>query len=156
VAPYPVLFLGALAACGGGQFEERECGQPGELFDIAFASDIDELAGCTTLAGSLRFGDSQFTEIDGLESMRVIEGTVNFFRNPNLVDLSGLRNLEVVGEHLFVHHNDALTTLSGLPRLRRVRGDLTIISNSSLPQLDAEAFADELEVSGEVNVLGNQ
>lgn len=165
-----------LAACGGGSGSDVVCGAPDELFDIAIESDLDELANCTTIAGSLRFGDTQFAAIDGLESLRVIEGTLNLFRNPSLVDLGGLANLERVGGELLVHFNDSLAspqltrvrecgelfvasnasiTELGLDALATVSGDLSILANPVLSQADAEAFAAQLEVGGAIDVSGN-
>jgi hypothetical protein len=165
-----------VVACGGGgESAPVVCGQ-GEMFDIAGPEDLDELFGCTELAGSLRFGDTQLAAIDGLEALRVVDGTVNLFRNPNLVDLSGLRNLEIVRGELLVHHNDVLASAQlpsvrvcgellvsnnaslselGLNDLATVEGDLRILGNRSLPQADAEAFAAGVDVGRTVLVEDN-
>jgi len=156
---------------------ELRCGQPGVLVDLGDPADLEELAGCTTLAGSLRIGDSALADVDGLDRLRVIDGTLNFFRNPGLVDLHGLRNLESVGGEVLVHHNPELASLSDLERLHAtggllvssnanltqldldrlatVTGDLRIISNPALPQTDAEQFASGLVVTGAVDVSDN-
>jgi hypothetical protein len=107
---------------------------------------VAALEGCDVLRGDLRMGD-HFGETRALfpASLRVVEGTLNFFRNPQLADLSALRNLTSVGR-LLIHHNERLETLSGLERLRSVRSELFISSN---PLLRSLAALSSLETVGE-------
>lgn len=109
------------------------CGEPGVIVE-----DVDELVGCTTLAGELRFGDTQLAAIEGLERLRVIEGTLNLFRNPNLVDL-GLPALQLVGGELLVHHNELLER-ADLPSLREV-GALLVTTNAAMSEVGLDGLA---------------
>jgi hypothetical protein len=139
----------------GGQpapFTERLCGVTGEGIDVHRPEDIVALAGCTGLRGSLRFGDTQLANVDGLEELRTVAGTINFFRNPKLLNVAGLRNLESVGDDFFIHNNPVLADVKGLANLRAVGGELAIHSDLVLETL---AGLERLESVGALNVSGN-
>jgi hypothetical protein len=116
-------------------------------------SSVRALEGCTVLRGDLRMGD-QLTVKEAIfpQSLREVEGTLNFFRNQTLKDIRALRNLSVVGR-LLIHHNYELETLTGLESLRTVRGQLLISSNTRLRSLSGLSG---LKTVGELNVGGNE
>lgn len=151
---------------------ERVCGAPETMFDVATPADLVEIEGCTSIAGSLRIGDTQFVELAGLDRLRVVEGSLNLFRNAALVDL-GLSQLERVGGTLSVHFDDRLDSVAlpslqavggllissnaslsspGLDALDRVDGDLRILNNPRMPRAEAEAFAAQIDVGGTVEI----
>lgn len=114
---------------------EKICGTAGVELTFNLAEDVASLAGCTHYLGSLRFGDSLFANVDGLESLREIDGQLNFFRNPNLVSLAGLRGLQRVGGNLLFNVNPKLADFQGLGALREVGGQLTLSGGTALVSL---------------------
>lgn len=128
------------------------CGVASEAYDVGYQAKLDALVGCTRFLGSLRFGDSQFTNLDQLESLRFVDGSVNLFRNESLLDIDGLRNLESVGGELRVAFHDQLTSLSGLASLRSVGALFFVGSNSKLTTLDG---LQQLRSVGDLWIVGN-
>lgn len=118
-----------------------------ELLD----NNVLALEGCTVFRGHLRMGDQRTTKALFPSTLRVVEGTLNFFRNELLVDITALAGLTEVGD-LSLHHNYQLETLSGLEGLRHVRRKLFIGSNTSLRSLGA---LDGLETAGEEISIGD-
>jgi hypothetical protein len=165
---------GPAPADGGGT--EMACGVAAQLYNVDTQEKLDALVGCTRLLGSLRVGDALFTNLDQLESLRFVDGSVNLFRNESLTDIDGLRNLETVGGELrvgfhpqliglnglaslrsvgalfFVVSNARLTTLAGLEQLRSV-GPLRIETNSSLRTL--QSLSGLQTVAGDLSILLN-
>ena len=190
--PTPVLDAAAEAAAAGatamdaslrpdaaldGAGPDDGCGKPDER--LRPSSDLQSIAHCTTLHGSLNLGDSMLEDLDPLGNLRVVEGTLNLFRNEYLKDIRGLHNLERVGGALLIHNGATLQTLEGLERLeaiggelfidanrdlrsvdglshlRSVGGDLVIRSNAALPQAAAERLAAKVSVGGMITISGN-
>ncbi len=166
------------ASDGEGDAEVVVCGEMDNYINIGGDEDIDAIAHCTDLLGTLRFGDTIFEDIDGLERLRTIDEYLILFRNRQLVSIDGLVGLERVGGVVSIRYNaalptlvglgalasvggievqgnDVLTSLEGLSSLQVVHGDLNISRNPQLSQSEAEAFAARLEVAGEVIVQGN-
>ena len=131
---------------------QKLCGVASEAYDVGYQAKLDALVGCTRFLGSLRFGDSQFTNLDQLESLRSVDGSVNLFRNQSLLTIDGLRNLESVGGELRVAFHDQLTSLSGLANLRSVGALTSIGSNSKLTTLDG---LQQLRSVGDLWIVGN-
>jgi hypothetical protein len=166
------------ASDGEGDAEVVVCGEMDNYINIGGDEDIDAIAHCTDLLGTLRFGDTIFEDIDGLERLRTIDEYLILFRNRQLVSIDGLVGLERVGGVVSIRYNaalptlvglgalasvgglevqgnDVLTSLDGLSSLEVVHGDLDISRNPQLSQSEAEAFAARLDVAGEVIVQGN-
>ena len=107
-------------------------------YTIASPEDIDRLArtGVEELRGALRIESTSLTDLDGLESLRILRfGPVFIRNNAQLRDMSGLRNVEILDASLFVENNPNLTV--ALPALRAA-GSLAIFNNGSI---DASGFA---------------
>jgi len=148
-----VIVIGLAAACGGEPepVPELACGTAGNLLDLGRAEELADVAACTSLLGGLRFGDTSFAVIDGLDHVHTIAQGLNFFRNVRLVEISALGRLETVGGDLFVHHNDALLDLA-FAQLERVAGELYLSNNNLLESL--AGFAHLREV-GALRIVNN-
>jgi len=85
----------------------------------------------------------------GLNNLRLVEGSLDFFQNPQLRSLAGLERLERVGG-LYIVRNPVLEDLDGLSGLRRVDGDVQIIDNPGLTQEEIDEFLGHVEVTGRV------
>jgi hypothetical protein len=81
-----------------GQVSMQSCGKVDQNHSVSRPEDLKDLENCTRFLGSLRFGDTGLSEVDGLENLHFIDGRLIFFRNSNLVSIDGLMNLETVGE----------------------------------------------------------
>ncbi|CAN5730989.1 hypothetical protein BH09MYX1_BH09MYX1_52670 [soil metagenome] len=131
---------------------ERECGEAGQQLALNSPADVASLVGCTHLLGSLRIGDSLLANVDGLESLRAIDETVTFFRNPNLTSLEGLRSLERIGGDLNLNDNPGLIDLEGLRKLREVGGWLLVKTEGALLTLHG---LDALRTVGSLSIIVN-
>lgn len=125
---------------------ERVCGEPGDVLRPYAPQDI---AGCVIYRGEITIADVQWANLDGFESLRVVEGDVALFRSPKLADLRGLANLERVGGVFSINMCDSLTTLSQLTSLREV-GELQIRqdANGKLPPSEVETLRSRLSITG--------
>ncbi|MET0287559.1 MAG: hypothetical protein ABW352_23935 [Polyangiales bacterium] len=122
---------------------EKVCGEPGARFTTR-----EPLAGCTKVLGTIDFRESVQANLQGLESLREVEGNLLFSDNKSLVGLDELASLTRVGGILQIVGCSSLKTLSGLRSLRSV-GSLDIRSNGLLRQSEAEQFAAGLAVQGQ-------
>ena len=123
---------------------------------------IDQLDGiwlCRRIGGHLSFddviSDVGWIEIIDLPCLESVDGGLSIGNNPSLVSLGSLSSLATVGDYLDIHENPALNDVV-IPSLTHVGGWMAILDNECLVQAEAQAFADSLEVWGEVAVLGNE
>ena len=89
--------------------------------------------GCTILGGNVNINGNDIVNIDGLNQVTSITGSLiigelsyPLVGNPLLSNLSGLGNLASIGGDLLLGHNDTLTSLSGLDNLSYLGGSLLI------------------------------
>lgn len=87
---------------------------------------------------------SDITSLVGLESLKIINGTIKIFNNPHLINLQGLNNLEVAPA-LEILNNNALVSLEGLDSLKAV-GGLYIKNNASLTTLQGIGPVKEVDI----------
>lgn len=140
-----------------------------ELDDLSFATPLRRVD------GNLSFRENPFTSFRGLErlesvgavfgavnvpalrdatglnNLRLVEGSLDFFENPQLRSFTGLERLERVGQLLIVR-NPVLEDLDGLSGLRRVDGDVQIIDNPDLTQEEIDEFLSHVVVTGRVQL----
>lgn len=118
---------------------------------INSSSDIELLAGYSTIAGNLSIQNSDLVGLNGLGCLTQIDGFLKVQHNDALIDLKALANLERIGNHLDIQHNEALTKI-GLKSLsylgNKNKGLLKIIHNPNLPQCYAEELRDQLRSHG--------
>ena len=110
----------------------------------------------TTVGGTLMILDN--TGMDVMASMphlTTVGGDMDIGNNPDLIVLGDLQSLSYVGGFLHVYGNDMLNSLEPLSTMSYIGDDLQIQDNPQLCQTDAEAFAAEVDVMGEVVVVDN-
>jgi len=92
--------------------------------------------GCNEIEGDVTIGyDGYLTDItnlNGLNMVTAIYGSLHINTNENLGDLSGLNALESIGGDFIVENNDGITNLSGLDALESIGGDLYVVENDNL------------------------
>jgi hypothetical protein len=105
---------------------------------IAVPADIDALAGVTQITGELRVENAALTSLDGLESLRCVEGDVVVQFDSSLASLAGLENLWHVGGGLTIAYDmNALTDLDGLAGLTEVGDDVHLEGIPGLTDISA-------------------
>ncbi len=92
---------------------------------IIKGSDITNLNGLSSVKvvnGHLRLNDNNaLTNIQGLSSLVEVNGLFTIYNNPQLVNLSGLDSLKRVGDSFSLTNNDNLETISSLTSLSEVK-----------------------------------
>lgn len=180
VAALVLAVSGLLAACGS---DPSGPGTPRVLEGDLTVSNPEELAdfqrsGWTEISGDLRVGGtmSPLENLDGMESLRVVTGTLAVENTPSLRDISALAGLEEVGGRFTIRANQALEEvpalgelrslgglwielnhelrhLGGFPALEAVDGSVRITENEGLEGLGA--FPVLNRVDGHLNILDN-
>ncbi len=117
---------------------------------------VSELAApqLVTIAGDVDLG-FPLEELD-LGSLDTIEGSF-VVESSQLADLDGLSSLrELQGYRVVINAQDLLTDISGLENLELVEGDISVRDNPVLPQAHAEAVIYAIDhVNGSISVSGN-
>jgi len=94
--------------------------------------------GCSCIVGNVEIYDpsgNKVSNLEGLEDVTSIGGTLSIGFNNYLDDLSGLENLDSIGGNLEIKGNNDLTDLSALHGLTYISGNLRIFGNGSLTSL---------------------
>ncbi len=126
-----LLVVGLLLACTGCK----------PYFGNVRINDRDDLADYseyTHIFGNLIIEQTALVNLDGLQGLQAVYGSVSIHDNGLLLSLGGLQGLEVIGGNLLIHNHLVLNHL-GLSGLRRVNGNFQITNNHML--LDAQALA---------------
>lgn len=88
--------------------------------------------GCMTIIGNVQIQGAAITNLNGLSSIRQIDGDLIITNNTSLASVTGLGNLRSIGGAVRIQGNTSLTTLQGFDSLRIVRGDFMYISNNTV------------------------
>jgi hypothetical protein len=96
--------------------------------------------GCTVIEGDVNIKGEDITDLNGLIILNSIEGNFHIggfwsLSNNSLTNLQGLNNLTTIGGSLEINYNIALLTTAGLDNLLSVGSDLSIHSNNNLANL---------------------
>ena len=117
-------------------------------------SNLDGLNVVTSIGGSLVIQCNQILpDLSGLENLASVGGNLTFTGNISLTSLDGLNNLAVVGTDLVIQCNDQLVDLSGLGSLSSVGGMLWIDDNDMLASLNG--LTSLAYVTGLVRICSN-
>jgi hypothetical protein len=118
------------------------------IYNTALA-DLDGLEGLTELHGSIVvMGSHTLTSLHGLDNIER-SLALNITDNDSLVDLAGLEGLrEIFGEEMGISGNAQLTDLRALDGLETFNGMMWITNNPMLPACEAERFRDRLIAKG--------
>jgi hypothetical protein len=130
---------------------------------ISSAEDLGSLVGVGRLTGDLTISGTSLRDLRGLESLRVVEGSLRIDDNPQLLSLAGLEGLESVGVELILVNNEALRDIGALGTLRSIGAERGWCGDGHAPAL--AAFHNDLasleplrgleEVNGPVNLHDN-
>lgn len=91
--------------------------------------------GCSEILGHLTIDGNDINNLNGLNVLTSIGGTVLIPTNPSLTSLSGLESMTAIGGNLTIFGNASLTSLTGLESLSTIAGSLTIAGNNPLSNL---------------------
>ena len=119
-------------------------------YTIYDSEDIAALSGYTEVTGTLRIGypataamSTTFENLERLESLTSIGGSLLIYYNDALTSLSGLNNLTSVDRELYIFDNDALVNLCALYNV--VLEDELLIKNNLVLSMDT-AYALETQL----------
>ena len=112
------------------------------VIDKTDAQTLDGFQCVVEIMGDLHiFGNTQLTDLHGLDNLWRVHGHVIVSENPAIVDLDALTGLTFVGTtfeptSLVVKNSDGLETISGLQSLTEIHGSLIIQFNPVLRAID--------------------
>ncbi len=130
------------------------CAPCGGTYVVENSSQLDEVALCESISGSLTISHADwFTSLD-LPCLATVGGNVVIDDNSAMTTIE-IPLLVTVGGSLNITENAALNNLDGLPSLTSVGDDLNIYNNDCLNQSDAEVFAAGLTVGAYSQVTLN-
>jgi hypothetical protein len=119
-------------------FNYPACSQIAGNFSISGndITNLNGLNGLTQIGGSLRIeNNTTLTSLIGLNDLTAVGGSFFVTGNSLLEDLSGLNNLTTIERHFRVDTNQLLTDFSGLENLVFVGRDFQIVNNNALASL---------------------
>ncbi|WP_196889271.1 T9SS type A sorting domain-containing protein [Aureivirga sp. CE67] len=102
---------------------------------------IIEYPNCTEINGDLIIGDqhnvtSYIFDLNGMQNIETISGSLYVVNNISLISLEGLENLTSIGNGLIIKNNDSLLNLHGIENVTSLASDLAIVDNNSLLNLE--------------------
>lgn len=93
---------------------------------------------CTEIEGNLFIGNlpvCDISNLNGLNSIISIGGTLTIAFADSLTSLAGLENLTTVGKYFEIRENNSLTSFSGLGKLSKIGKSIYLIKNSALTEI---------------------
>ena len=153
-----ILFIGATA------FAQFGCTCLRDGITFSMQQQIDDFQTnyphCKRIEGDVVI-DSKISNLNGLNVLTSIGGSLNVYGNDSLITFSGLNSLNSVGNDFIIWGNDSLLSLSGLENLQSVEGNLEIgsfaegeyIGNYSLD--DLTALENLAFVGGDIHIVNN-
>lgn len=121
---------------------------PGSNVTLTTDVDVQALAGCTTIGGSLTVRQSTLTTLSALSSLTAVHGGLLINQNENLINLDGLQQLESVGGSVLVTDNGKLRNMTGLQGLSSIGAALQV-SGSAIRELE---LANLESIEGDVEI----
>ncbi len=123
--------------------EDSDCQCPDCPTDLILESQIDidnfpiSYPTCTTIPGDviIQSVDSDINNLDALNQITEIGGSLVIVENPALENLSGIDQLISIGKDFEIDQNPLLTNLHDLSRLTSIGGTFAIGENINLSQL---------------------
>ncbi len=118
---------------------ENNCLPEGIIFNYQEGIDNFQInyPNCTEIEGDVNIGE-WVTNLNGLNVLTAIGGSLGIVYTYNLPNLTGLDNVTSIGGHLTIAYNGALTSLTGLEGLTFIGGDIFMEGNpfASLGELE--------------------
>lgn len=128
-------------------------------------SDVDAFpqnyGNATRVTGYFRIkssGANAITNLDSLQNLTYIGGTLDMRFNEGLESIAGLQNLDTIAASLFISMNPLLTNVDGLENLKYIGQNLEMSFNDSLSNLNGFAGLQRVEneiLLGRLNTLQN-
>jgi len=117
-------------------FNEEICGDNivDDSLTVTNQEELAQLSGITFIDGSLVIENSSLTNLDDLDDLICVRGTLSITDNAELTSVGGLENLEQVGRGVLIENNDSLITLDGFYNLYLV-DEIIIEENDALESL---------------------
>ena len=94
---------------------------------------------CLEIEGDVEISGNEITNLNGLNILSAIGGSLYIWECGSLTSLTGLNNLSYIGDDLYIGGldvgNPLLNSLTGLDNLTTIGGDLVILNNPVLTSL---------------------
>lgn len=136
------------------------CTQLNEIVTIQGAvNNLEGLSNIEELGKNVFILDTQLTDLDGLQSLTKIGGSLYIEENMNLTSLIGLQNVSSIAENIsspiiglgiIIRENPSLTSIGQLAGLMYLRGGV-LLSNNGLVSLNGP-FTNLLEIEGSLYI----
>ncbi len=151
----PSTFLTALALFTWAAAVTQPCLPDGIAFNTQQQIDNfqEDHPGCTAIEGDVFIQGDDITNLDGLQVVDWIDGSLTVRGNPKLQSLLGLQNLVHIGGQLNLEYNPLLPSLAGLHNLVCTGGSLTIAGCHGLH--DLQGLNSLSGACGDLNILFN-
>lgn len=125
-AVVPLFATGLFLGCGS---EEQSCIDGADVWAAP-------PSGPFCVDGDLIVRDRHPDELDVLEWVEEITGSLIIYENPGLMELPAFPALTGLGGSLSISANEALTVIRGFPALELLSGELYVANNPSLLQFE--------------------
>lgn len=100
--------------------------------------------------------NASLTDMDGINELVELHGSLSISSNPSLEAITGLSSLVVIRENITIQYNDVLNNLSGFKALKAVGGNFSVTNNPSLCISKVNAMGEQLEqLLGEASTANN-
>jgi len=93
--------------------------------------------GCIQILGTVLIESASITNLDSLDAITEIGGSLSIYNSPLLQQINGLKNVDSVGQVFSIRHNPRLKTLGHFDRLRWVGSQFFITNNDSLTNISS-------------------
>lgn len=132
-----LLLTTALIACCLTSLLAQSCLPEGITFTTQTQIDSFQInnPNCTEIEGDVTINGSEIANLNGLNVLTSIGGTLNLTDNFDLTNLSGLEGLINIGGDLIFYFNSGLTSITGLSNLSSLGGDFSMSYSESLINL---------------------
>jgi uncharacterized repeat protein (TIGR01451 family) len=114
------------------------------------------LMALTSIGNLVISGNDELPNLDGLQSLGIVQNDLIIVDNAMLVDLLalGTNSLQTVGRDLVIARNPSLQNLDGLNALTSVGGNFILKENPSLTQING--IMNLNAIGGDLQIIGNK
>ena len=108
---------------------------------------------CTQIEGDVTIRGADITNLNGLNGLKSIGGSLNICYDSVLTNLSGLGSLISIGNNLYLAYNPVMTDLTGLNAVSHIGGALQIYWNHALSSVTG--LNNIITIGGFLDFIGN-
>lgn len=109
--------------------------------------------GCTQIEGNVKIDGDSINNLNGLNILTDIYGSLWIRSCDQLNSLNGLNNVQSIGEFLRLDWNEVLENVDGLNNLNSIGGYLCLWSNANLS--DLSGLSNLNSIGGELEIVNN-